>query len=127
MPPLLNKYEEITYQKLKALTIENGAHVFPKVRVADVLPIESSGIGNIMFRFALQSHFDFVICGPDYEPLFVVEFDGPMHTLSELQKTRDAKKNSICEFFGLSLLRINARYLDKKFRDFDLLTYFVDV
>lgn len=127
MPPLLNKYEEITYEKLKALTIENGAHVFPKVRVADVLPIQSSGISNANFKYALQAHFDFVICGLDYMPLFVVEFDGLMHKISELQKIRDAKKNSICEFFSLPLLRINARYLTKKYRDLDLLTYFIDV
>lgn len=33
MPPLLNKYEEITYEKLKVLSDENGARVFPKVRI----------------------------------------------------------------------------------------------
>lgn len=127
MPALLNKYEEITYEKLKALCDENGAHVFPKVRVADVLPIVSSGISNDLFGYALKAHFDFVICNSDYIPLFVVEFDGPVHTVSAMQKMRDAKKNLICNFFGLSLLRINARYLDQKYRDLDLLTYFVDV
>jgi len=127
MPPLFNKYEEITYEKLKVLSDENGAHVFPKVRVADVLPIKASGISNDLFKYALQAHFDFVICDSNYIALFAVEFDGPIHSLSALQKMRDAKKNSICDFFGFSLLRINARYLDKKYRDLDLLTYFVDV
>lgn len=127
MLPLLNKYEEITYDKLKALSVEYGSHVFSKVRIADILPITRSGIGNDLFKFALQAHFDFTIHDSNYVPLFAVEFDGPMHTLSDVQKMRDEKKNAICEFFGFSLLRINARYFDKKYRDLDLLTYFVDV
>jgi hypothetical protein len=127
MPPLLNKYEEITYEKLKTLSVANDAHVFPKVRIADVLPISASGISKELFKFALQAHFDFIICDAHYNPLFAVEFDGPIHTISDLQKIRDTKKNKICEFFDLSLLRINAKYLDKKYRNLDLLTYFVDV
>jgi Protein of unknown function (DUF2726) len=127
MVPLPNKYEEITYEKLKVLSDEYDAHVFPKVRIADVLPIQSSGIGNDLFRFALQAHFDFIICDSDYIPLFAVEFDGKIHTQSDVQKNRDEKKNMFCDFFSLSLLRVKAKYLNKIYRDIDLLTYFVAV
>jgi Protein of unknown function (DUF2726) len=127
MVSLLNKYEEITYGKLKVLLDEYNAHVFPKVRIADVLPIKESGISNDLFKFALQAHFDFIICNSDYIRLFAVEFDGKFHTQSDVQKIRDEKKNLICDLFSLPLLRIKASYLDKKYRDLDLLTYFVDV
>ena len=54
-----------------------------------------------------------------------MEFDGPTHA-DPTQVHRDATKNRLCEYFGLPLLRINARYLPKKYRDMDLLTWFVD-
>ena len=44
-----------------------------------------------------------------------------------IQELRDRKKNTLCERFDLSLLRINANYLNRKFRDLDLLTYLIEV
>jgi uncharacterized protein DUF2726 len=65
---LLNQSEKETYTILGQLTGEWGAHTFPKVRLADVLPIESSGISNDLYGFALQSHFDFVVTDYDFLP-----------------------------------------------------------
>jgi hypothetical protein len=79
-----------------------------------------------MYRFALQCHFDFVVTDADYSPLFAVEFDGPSHQESE-QRNRDHLKNKLCDELSFPLLRINARYLPKKFRNFDLLSWFIEV
>ncbi|MFO0884304.1 MAG: DUF2726 domain-containing protein [Pirellulales bacterium] len=125
MKRLLNRSEEATKSVLDPLTEQWGAHTYPKVRLADVLPIDHSGIDDQSFRFALQSHFDFVVTDHDFLPLFAVEFDGPTHEDDE-QKRRDSLKNQLCEKFELPLLRINARYIGEKYRQLDLLTWFVN-
>lgn len=124
---LLNSYEEVTYDRLRAVCEPAGAHVFPKVRVADVFGIQNSGLTDRCFSYALKSHFDFLVTDSDYEPLFSVEYDGPIHQASEEQISRDQLKDTVCEHFHHSLLRVNSRYLNTEFRGLDVLTYFVDV
>ena len=126
MNPLLNKYEKVTYSKLSEVSQQNGAHVFAKVRIADVLPITGSGISDSDYSFALKAHFDFVVTDRDYNPLFAVEVNGPLHR-NERQKERDYRKDGLSEQFHFPLLRINSNYIDRQFRGLDLLTYFVDV
>lgn len=123
---ILTAYEETTYSRLLQVCDVYGAHVYPKVRLADVLPIAHSGITDDEFRYALQSHFDFLAVNMDYEPLFTVEFDDPSHKDPEVAQ-RDQKKNNLCERFSIPLLRINSRYLLSRYRDMDLLSYFVEV
>lgn len=122
---LLTQAEEATNEILKPLCEKWGAHAFPKVRLADVLPIENSGIDDSAFRFALQSHFDFIVTDDDLELLFAVEFDGETHE-SAVQQARDDKKNQLCERFRIPLLRINSRYLPQTYRQMDLLSWFVN-
>jgi hypothetical protein len=121
---LLNRYEEQTNDRLKALTDHWGAHTFVKVRLADVFPIQSSGISNDEYRFALQSHFDFLVTDRDLLPLFAVEYDGSSHS-QPAQASRDARKAKLCEHFELPLLRINSRYLLVRANSLDLLGWFV--
>jgi hypothetical protein len=123
---LLNHYEEITYNRLTIVADKCGARVFPKVRIADAVPLDNSGISDKEFSFALKAHFDFLITDADSHPLFVVEFDGPTH-LGRQQRQRDGIKDNLAGRFELPLLRINANYLNRKYRSLDLLTYFVDV
>jgi hypothetical protein len=89
---LLNYSEELTFNRLREITSNEGAHVFPKVRVADVLNLPGNGLENDLFRFGLMAHFDFVVNNDKYEPLFAVEFDGPLHTTSDVQRARDKKR-----------------------------------
>lgn len=123
---ILNLHEEATYLGLREVCEAYGSHVYPKVRVADVLKIEGSGIADDLYRYALQSHFDFVVTNSDHGPVFAVEFDGPTHQ-SEGQKAGDEKKNGLCARFNFPLLRVTASYFGKKYRDMDLLTWFVVV
>ncbi len=126
MSPLLDKYEKVTYEHLKPICDHNGATVFAKVRLKDVLPVDGSGISAEDFGFSMKSHFDFVVVDRETRPLFAVEYDGAAHSQPN-QAARDVRKNALCERFGLGLLRINSRYMESKFRGLDLLTYFVDV
>ena len=45
--------------------------------------------------------------------------------LSDVQRRRDAQKDTLCVRFEFPLLRINAQYLRKDYRDMDLLSWFV--
>jgi hypothetical protein len=123
---LVNLHEEVTQLRLRAVCEHYGAHVCPKVRLADVFPIENSGISREQYRYALQSHFDFLIVDHNYDPLFAVEFDGPTHDF-ETQTKRDVGKDDLCGRFGLPLLRIDSNYLQKRYRKQDLLSWFVDI
>jgi Protein of unknown function (DUF2726) len=125
MKRLMNLSEEKTNAVLRPLTEGWGAHTFPKVRLADVLPIEKSGIDDEAFRFALQAHFDFIVTDDDLKPLFAVEFDGDFHQ-SELQQRRDALKDRLCQHFRLPILRINSRYVEQSFRQMDVLSWLVN-
>lgn len=116
----------MTDTRLREVCEDFDAHVFAKVRVADVLKIERSGIPDHLYKYALQAHFDFVVSDSEHEPLFAVEFDGPTHSEPD-SKRRDEMKNEICERFDFPLLRINRRYLYNKFSNWDLLRWFCTV
>src|ERR1017187_226521 len=126
MDKFLNKYETVTYDKIKAIADKVGANVFSKVRLADVLFRSNSGISPTEFSFALRSHVDFLVTNSAQEPQFCVEFDGPKNR-EPVQIKRDEIKNGLFERFEMPYMRINARYLEDRYRGLDLLTYFVDV
>jgi hypothetical protein len=94
------------------------------MRVADVLPIEESGIPSHLFSFALKSHFDFVVCGDNHKPFFAVEFDGPGHRKRD-QQQRDAQKDELCRIFSFPMLRINSNYLLKRYNNASLLRWII--
>jgi len=122
---ILNRPEAITHERMQVCCARNGAQVFAKVRVADVFQTEHSGISPDLYGFALRAHFDFVVADRDHQPLFAVEFDGDGHNTA-VQTARDRKKDSLCDRFTFPLLRINSRYLNQRYRQFDLLTWFVE-
>src|SRR5262245_45641060 len=107
---VLNSKEEQTNDQLTKICSTWSARVFPKMRVADILPIEHSGISQSDFEFALRAHFDFVVTDHKSDPLFVVEFDGPTHS-SDIQRSRDGAKDRLSQTFGCPLLRINSKFL----------------
>lgn len=123
---VLNLHEEAVSHRLRAICDEHGACVYAKVRVADVLPIENSGISNEEYAYALKSHFDFVVADSGHNPLFAVEFDGPSHD-SRDQTARDTIKNRLAERFGLPLLRVRSSHLLRRYDGWDLLSWIVDV
>jgi len=122
---IFNLHEEVTNSRLKEICDSIGAHVYPKVRIADVLNIEGSGISGEHFRFALQSHFDFVVCDSEQIPQFAVEFDGPSHK-KNAQRKRDAMKDFLCEKLSFPILRINSNHLKKSYKSYSLLGWLVE-
>jgi hypothetical protein len=123
---LLNRSEEITHAALSKVCERNSAKVFSKIRIADVLTIEGSGLSREEYSYCLRAHFDFVVSDFKNIPLFAVEFDGPSHK-KPTQAAHDGIKNRICELLHFPILRVNSRHLAKKYRNLDLLTWFVEV
>lgn len=115
-PILVNEYEEAADASLRRACDRWNARVFPKVRVADAIGIESGAIEPALHRFALMAHFDFVVADEANRPQFAVEFDGPTHREDPKQIERDRKKDEICDLACLPLVRAGSRSLRKRGR-----------
>ena len=122
---MLNCPERITYFRLLAVCARRSAQVYAKVRLADVLRIEGSGLCAEHFEFALQSHYDFIITDLSQKPLFAVEFDGPGHD-SPAQLERDVKKDELSRRFNLPMVRVRADDLHRSESRLDRLTELVE-
>jgi hypothetical protein len=108
-----NRYEETTEKALQRSIAKQNARVLTKVRIADSLNIEKSGLTNEEYSYALKAHFDFVVTDSDTKSLFAVEFDGNQHQYDPDTRQRDKLKNSICDKLGMPLLRIDKEYLSR--------------
>jgi hypothetical protein len=119
---VLNASEQQVEGKLKDVADHYSARVYPKVRFADVATIEGSGLSASEYRFALQSHLDFVVTDDKRKPLFALEYDGEGHSTAN-----DGLKNALCERFGLPLARVNHRHLNLYAREVDSVTWLLEV
>jgi hypothetical protein len=126
MKRLLNQSEVAELRELNTITARYGLMVNAKVRVADVLPIEGSGISDDLYKYSLMAHFDFLLTNEEHIPQFAVEFDGPTHELRR-SKAWDEKKDALCRRFAFPLLRIKINYLPKIYNELSLLKWIIDV
>lgn len=126
-PLLVNPYEVLTAEVLTEAARAWGARVSEKVRVADALKLEGSGISDDEYSYGLKAHFDFVVVeGESLLPCFAVEFDGPHHQTDQDAQRRDELKAGICERLGMPLLRISVEHLEGVKRE-PILAWLVDV
>jgi hypothetical protein len=121
-----NAYEAETHRILESAASRYGALVFPKVRVADVLNLDGSGLTNDQYWYGLRAHFDFTVTDEGSHPLFAVEFDGRFHTIDPETIRRDALKDAICDRFNFPLLRIGDDYF-RRIGRFILLGWLAEV
>lgn len=110
---LLNNSESATRDRLFPAATGNDAEVWPKVRVADVLQINGTGISRTLFDYALRAHFDFVVVDAEAMPLFAVEFDGPHHDDDRRAIENDLMKNELCSQLGLPLARVRPEHVER--------------
>ena len=80
-------------------------HVFPKVRLCDVIQPISSG-RNYMAAFGRisQKHVDFVMCDSRFKPYMIVEIDGGSHR-RERQRKADETKDRALTIAGMPIIR----------------------
>lgn len=108
---LVNNYERRALRLMEKVASRLNMQVWTKVRLADVFRIGNSGIAGDLFDYALKSHFDFVLT-INYEPVIVLEFDGPGH-IGDTAFKNDQKKERLCDYFRLPFFRIDTQYLRK--------------
>jgi len=101
---VMNNNESSFYHLLqKELGIDY--HVFPKMRIADIVET-MDGRGYYKQRNQiLPKHVDFVVCNQRLEPVLAIEVDGKSHTASSVVE-RDIMVNAIFEHVGIPLKRV---------------------
>ena len=117
--------EAVTKRILDVAAGRNSASVYAKMRIADVLDVNKSGISDEMYSYSLKAHFDFVVADETEMPMFAVEYDGPTH-LDEAAIKRDLMKNELCERLGLPLARVRDEHIFKQARGIDYLTWLAE-
>ena len=123
---IANKYEAAVHNAISNVAKQNGCVVYPKVRIADALNIDRSGLDKQAYSYALKGHFDFLVADGQSLPAFAVEFDGPSHDTPHGRR-KDGLKNGICKMLGLPLLRITAAYLKEENESMSLLAWLADL
>jgi hypothetical protein len=116
---ILNTSEKAVNEIITVAALHHGAKVSVKLRIADVLDINNSGLSNSTYGYALKAHFDYVVTQNDVAE-FCVEFDGPGH-----DARNDDLKNAISNRFGLPLFRVQLLHLNAKPIDVTFIAWMV--
>jgi hypothetical protein len=103
---IFNSGEARTFAIAEEVGKATGTRAFAKVRIADVLTIANSGISDDLYKYALSGHFDILVYKNDL-PYLAIEFDGSGH-----DGKNDEKKESLCDLFGLPMVRVGPQHMD---------------
>ncbi|MEV0901451.1 DUF2726 domain-containing protein [Actinoplanes sp. NPDC049802] len=123
-PVLVNRYEKVTDQLLTEVAAEHGDRLLTKVRVADVMNVDS--LTGVAKHYGLSAHYDFVMIQAETSmPKFAVELDGAQHWTDPATRRRDQLKDQLSEWAELPLLRITSDFTQQRGR-WSVLTYVVD-
>ena len=106
--PLVNRGESAVRDVAQSLCKATATELFAKIRIADAISIEGSGISDSLYRYALSAHFD-VLVAKNNRAYVAIEFDGSGH-----DARNDAKKAAVCDFFKLPLIRVKESHLNAK-------------
>lgn len=101
---VMNNSEARFFYLLKnALT--DDFHIFPKMRIADILETVHGEGYYVRRNKVLPKHIDFLICNELFKPLLGIEIDGSSHR-TQKRVDRDREVNKIFEDVGLILKRV---------------------
>jgi len=106
--PLVNRGENAVLDVAQSICEATGTTPFAKIRIADAIRIEGSGISDSLYKYALMAHFD-VLVSKNNRAYLAIEFDGSGH-----DARNDEKKAAICNFFNLPMIRVKESHLDAK-------------
>jgi hypothetical protein len=109
--PILNRYERQALGILQKVTSGFGMNVVPKLRISDVLSLDTETVRQDLKTFGEQASFDFTIAAQK-APILAIEFDGPDYA-EESCIVKNQKKQEICDQLELPLLRVDTQYLRK--------------
>lgn len=104
---LLTKNEWIFYKKLKPLADRYGLGVIAKIRLADLIEVDTEktkDFGRFFSRIS-SKHIDFGLVNPEnMEVRYLIELDDSSHSRPERME-RDDFINRVCEKTGYVLIR----------------------
>lgn len=96
---------EISFFHLLRKELPPEFHIFPKMRIADILEtIDGKGYYTRRNKI-LPKHIDFVVCDNNFRPLLGIEIDGSSHRSAD-QQEKDRLKDSIFEKSKFPLRRV---------------------
>lgn len=106
---LLTNAELAFYQQLRPIAARLELHVLSKIRVADLVEVQSglrkSDWGKFFSKIRAK-HVDFVLCCPDtLEPRLIIELDDPSHLRPERME-RDRFLDTVFTVSGLRILHV---------------------
>lgn len=116
---LSNLSEQRVHEEIIGAAKEYHAHIYQKVRIADVVDINRLSIRDAG-TYALQAHFDFCVADENHVPAFAIEFDGAGHV-----GRKDAEKDAIAQAANLALFRVDERLLGRSLSGVTFLQYLV--
>lgn len=106
-PFLLSKAENSFYQVLRNI-LGTSIHIYPKVRIADIVHIRKGTKNRLSAFNRIQSkHVDFLICNQHSKPVLVIELDDSSHNTAKAKKN-DSFKDELFEEIKLRCVRIKA-------------------
>lgn len=116
---ILNTGEAKTLAIAEEVSKATGTRVFAKIRIADVIEIENSGISNDLYTFALSAHFDVLVCKDGF-PYLAIEFDGSGHSTRN-----DEKKETLCDLFGIPMVRVGPQHINAAVFEDTAIAFFI--
>lgn len=105
---IFNTGEKAVFRIAQEVAASHEVEAMAKVRIADAIIIENSGISNQEYSYALKAHFDVLVIQNNL-PLIAIEFDGDGHDTKN-----DHLKNGLCDRFELPLVRVNMAHINSK-------------
>ena len=103
-----NTSEKTFYQTLK-ITLKNEYEIFSKVKLIDLLNIDTNKEYWKYKGKVAQQHIDFILCDPkELKIKLAIELDGNSHD-SKKQKKKDEFKDEVLETINIPILRIRTK------------------
>ena len=104
-PSVMSRSESAFFFELQK-QLPSDFHIFPKMRIADVLDIPNGHDYYRMRNKALPKHIDFLISDKYFKPIVAIEINGSSHN-SFKQQQADRIKNEMFKDSGLPLETVN--------------------
>ncbi len=104
---LLTKNEWVFYKKLKPVADKYGYNIIAKIRLADLVEVDTSQTKEYgkYFPKISSKHIDFGLVNPEnMEVLYLIELDDRSHQRAD-RIERDRFVNALCEKVGYTLIR----------------------
>jgi len=96
---------ESSFFHLAQKSLPEGYHIFPKMRIADIIETKNGNGYYKQRNKILPKHVDFVICDKNLRTVCAIEIDGKSHDTQKMRE-RDELVEYIFKYVGIPLKRV---------------------